>query len=77
MKSNSFYTPDKSREDSHHFIQPSNIETVQGSQHFRLSVFIQKANHLHSMDHNKIGDFLQTEPTLSSQPRNITEEAPV
>jgi hypothetical protein len=66
-----FHTFDESREGSHDFIQPRNIETVQGNQSLRFSILNQKANYLRAMDHNIIGDFPQTEPMLFSYPRNI------
>jgi hypothetical protein len=43
---------DEPREHDHNFIQPTNIETLQGGQGVCFSVLIQKANRLHPMGHN-------------------------
>jgi hypothetical protein len=61
------------REDGQDFIQPANIEAIQGSHGLRFFFVPQKANDFRSVNHNIVSDFPQTKSVLFSWPWNIAE----
>jgi hypothetical protein len=64
---------DEPSEDNYNLIQPGKIKSHQASQSICFFFVLQKANDLHPMGHNIIGNFPKTEPSLFSWPRNIAE----